>query len=480
MPRRQARYFLVATAVGLLAGGCAHYEPKPLSAGRAATEWQTRSLADTGLRAFIETNLGRPLESWPPTTWDLRLLTLAAFYYHPDLDVARARWGVAEAGTVTAGSRPNPKIGASVDHDSPVASGQSPWTYQLSLDIPIEVAGKRGYRLVQAEQLSAAARLALAETAWTVRSRLRAALVNHLLAVRVAGSLRAEENIQTQYVALLESRFALGELPRPLVDAARLNLHQAQLQAQAADGRVTETRIALAQNLGVPASALAGLMLVHSGIETLPAVEALPADAARGEALLNRLDIRRALAEYAATETALQLEVARQYPDVTLGPAYQWTATGVKWALGVSLALPLLDRNEGRIAEANARREESAARFLALQGGIIAQSERAWANYRAALEEYATAQKLLAAATARERDVRRLYALGNTDFVAAVGAQLEAARARRARLDVLRTAQLALGALEDLAQIPFEAGLTLPAVPERSPRARAIANRQTP
>ena len=38
------------------------------------------------------------------------MLTLTAMYYHPDLDVARAEWQVAEAGKITAGQRPNPSI----------------------------------------------------------------------------------------------------------------------------------------------------------------------------------------------------------------------------------------------------------------------------------------------------------------------------------------------------------------------------------
>ena len=33
-------------------------------------------------------------------------LTLAAFYFHPELDVARAQWAVAEAARITAGERP--------------------------------------------------------------------------------------------------------------------------------------------------------------------------------------------------------------------------------------------------------------------------------------------------------------------------------------------------------------------------------------
>ena len=35
--------------------------------------------------------------------WDLRLLTCSAYFYSPDLQVARAQWAVTKAGIITAG-----------------------------------------------------------------------------------------------------------------------------------------------------------------------------------------------------------------------------------------------------------------------------------------------------------------------------------------------------------------------------------------
>lgn len=79
--------------------------------------------------------------------------------------------------------------------------------------------------------------------------------------------------------------------------------------------------------------------------------------------MLNRLDLRRALADYAASEAALQLELAKQYPNVHLGPGYVFEEGDNKFQIGVSVALPVLNRNEGPIAEVRARREEAGAKF---------------------------------------------------------------------------------------------------------------------
>src|SRR5712692_5225175 len=88
----------------LLAGllsGCAVFEPRPLEPAKVEAEFRARALSDPGLRAFMEANRPSRREPLPPGTFDLVELTLIAFYYHPDLDVARARVGVAAAGIVT-------------------------------------------------------------------------------------------------------------------------------------------------------------------------------------------------------------------------------------------------------------------------------------------------------------------------------------------------------------------------------------------
>ena len=95
----------------------------------------------------------------------------------------------------------------------------------------------------------------------------------------------------------------------------------------------------------------------------------------------NRPDILASLSEYAAAQSAVQLEIAKQYPDVHLGPGYEYDQGQNKWALGLSVELPVRNRNQGPIAEAQAKREEAAARFIDLQARVIAEIDRALATH---------------------------------------------------------------------------------------------------
>ncbi len=98
--------------VSLLMAGCAtrRYQALPLVPSETASRLEARSIADAGLQAYVEKNLGHAVSPWPPKTWDLRMLSLAALYFNPAIETARARLAEAEAATVTAGARPNPTL----------------------------------------------------------------------------------------------------------------------------------------------------------------------------------------------------------------------------------------------------------------------------------------------------------------------------------------------------------------------------------
>ena len=131
----------------VLLTGCASFRPESLMPAQTAAVFEARTLTSPGLKKFLEKNLSNEISPWPPKFWDFTMLTLAAFYYNPDLDVARAKWGVTEAGITTAGARPNPSVSFLDQHHSKYAGGLSPWTLGAGLDIPVETAGKRGYRI---------------------------------------------------------------------------------------------------------------------------------------------------------------------------------------------------------------------------------------------------------------------------------------------------------------------------------------------
>jgi cobalt-zinc-cadmium efflux system outer membrane protein len=459
--------FIAAQAVVLsVLAGCAPYEARPLSAERTAEQFEARTLDDPQLKEFLRANLKPDFADRPLREWDFDTLALAALFYHPDLDVARARWAVARAGVTTAGARPNPVAGVSPQYASNAESGVSPWIAALTLDATIETAGKRGYRIERAKQEAESARLSLIEQAWQVRSRLRARLLDYAAANRRIARLRDVQDVQQQLLKLLEGRLAAGEIAATELITTRVALIKAQTDLAEAQRQAVESRAGVAEALGVPLRALPADFKFE--LANLPIREDLESAPVRRRALHSRADLLAALADYAASQSALQLEIAKQYPDIHLGPGYEYDQGEHKWGLGVAADLPVLNRNEGPIAEAEARRAEAAAGFLALQARVIAEIDRALVARAASLEQLQRIDSLLDTQRRHVQSVDAMIKAGAADQSELASARLEAALTEVARLDATIKVQQALGQLEDAVQVPLDA---LPSI-EQNPRTR--------
>src|SRR3972149_5295381 len=99
---------LGSAVVLLCAAGCAtyQYEAKPLDAGRTAQDYSARTLDDPGLGEFMK-SYQDSAPPWPRADWDLQGLALAAWYFHPDLQVAIAEYRKAQIHEETVTARIN-------------------------------------------------------------------------------------------------------------------------------------------------------------------------------------------------------------------------------------------------------------------------------------------------------------------------------------------------------------------------------------
>lgn len=440
---------LVLTA----AVSCVRFRPQPVTPAKSMEDFEARRLNAPELREFLIGN--QEAREWPPGAWDLKSLTLAAFYYHPDLDVARAQWGVARGGRITAGERINPVLNPLIGYNATTpVSEVTPWIPEVSLEITIETAGKRGIRISGARHLEEAARWNILSVAWEVRSRLRGALLEVYAAGEKEALLAEALKLQSEIVRLLELQKDAGEVSVYDVTQARVALDGGRLAAIEAARAKEDATARLAAALGLPRKALNGVGLSYDAFRRPD--PAIPAGEVRRHAVLNRPDILAGLSEYAASQSALQLEIAKQYPDIRLGPSYQLDQTDSKWTLGLAFDLPILSRNRGPIAEAEARRQESAARFLALQSQVIGELDAAVEDCRAALFKAQAADDLLANLARQEAAARARRESGEISKLELLGVQLELNASAQARLEALVQAQDAVGRLENAAQSPLD------------------------
>ncbi len=458
--------------MGVLASGCATFQPKPINPSETSAKLESRSLSDPNLKSFIEKNLGHKLSVWPPRVWNFDMLTLAAMYFNPSIDIYRAKYEAAAAGVQTAKELPNPTLSLIPGYVTN-PDGLSPWAPAAALGVPILTAGKIGYRTRAAAALQQSAFFNLLTAAWSVRSQVRLSML-HLFADEMrCRYLSNEVDIPKLILKSTVDRFRSGEVSAQDVRGAESSLYAAQLVYSDAMSRRARDVVRLANVIGITKEKLDSAMAESSNeqpidfapFQMLPDTSDVFARKLVRDALTRRPDVLAALSAYNAAESNLQFEIAKQYPDLNIGPGYKWDQGANKWSFGISFTLPIFNQNGGPIAGAEARRKEAEAKFIKIQADALSEIESANAEYGYAFENYSRADSLYNSSSAFVRAETEKLRVGEVDRSQEAEARLLLAQAGLERVSALEAAQDALGQMEDALMTPLRPGEINPATP---------------
>ena len=430
LPTLMKRTFFLLPLAACCIAGCAQFSAKPLDAGASASRITNRRLASR--------------------TWTLKALVDEAVRNHPEIALARAQYGTAKAAIRTAGERPNPTLVL-----TPQLVGPFNWmegAYGVELDWTFETAGKRGKRLDAARATVNAAACRVVEANWKVRAAVRKALLELYAAERRTALVASAIGKQDELVKMIDARVKAGAVSHIEMAQPRLMLVQLRMQQADAGKGVALARASLAEALGMSTAGLADAKFSFATFENTREQRA----SHRKAALTHRADVLAALADYAASEAVLRLEIAKQYPDIHFNPGYQFDAGKDKWGLGLSVTLPILNQNQGAIGEAEAKRREAAAKFNVVQTKVLTECDRAAAATRSARMKVATASNLITEQERQFETEKRLVVAGEGDKLTLLTAEVERATTAITRLDAIVELQAALGALEEATQAPLD------------------------
>lgn len=438
---------------------CTQVAEREVSVSRSLTSFDRRSLDTSGLRDFVKKHGGQAPHAG---TWNFESLALAAYYLHPSLDVARAELDSARAAEITAGAKPNPSVGISPSFNTS-SKGVSPWIAAINFDIPIETAGKRTLKLIEARHRTEAAGFRLVDAGWQVRTNLRKALLD--LADSTARMRFVDRQITAQQASLnaLQQKVAAGAMSNAELSTTRSALLRMTKDREDVAGQAAEARARVATALGLPSHALPADLSANADVSN---AEALGTREARKRALTSRSDLLAALADYAAAEAALKLEVARQYPDIHLGPGYEFDQGENKWSLGFNVELPVFNQNQGPIAESEAKRKEAAARLLALQASIAGEVEQAVAKWQGSKRRRAVLDGLVREQQQAVKAAEAGVSSGAGERTDQLAAEAELASAELLRWDGTVEEAKALAELEAATQHPLAFDFTISPRPE--------------
>ena len=417
----------------LALAACAHYAPRPpdLAALPART-------------AAVQLD---PARVW--TTADLLGVALTS---NAQVVEAASHYRSALAAARTARVPPSPTLTLTAEY-SKDAGGSSPWLLSGLTDIPLDLGGRRSSRFETADLAVLQALYDYGEAVWSVRTALERARIDHTEADQETAAADRLVALRRDREARLVRRVEAGEDARTASLLARTERLAAERRLADALALRAQADAALAKALGAEPAAVRALRLAPA---TPPATPAdLPAQ--RLNAALSRRDVLRAVADYDLAEAALRLEVAKQYPAVSIGPGYTWERGVTKLPFNLNLALPPRDLNRAAIAEAETKRVEAGRKLETAQAAALAavdQADAALAAARANLlraleQDIPTARHSFTSAHAST-------VAGETDRTDELAAEAVLADAELTALDARRQADLAGADLEDALRRPFD------------------------
>ncbi|CAB3641518.1 Cation efflux system protein CzcC [Achromobacter spanius] len=264
----------------------------------------------------------------------------AAFKLNPQVSAAKNNFAASKGLVDQAGRLPNPSLDVSVDDHQ-----RATRTTTTMLSMPIELGGKRSAR-TQAAQLSS--ELAGREYE-VVTAEIKTLVVSRFFSVAIAQeTLRVNRDmadIAEGALRVAQKRVDAGKAPPLERNRAEIELTKAQIDVRQAENDLRVARRELSLLWGDP---VPKFELVQAKIDDLPARRTL--DDLRA-ALLNspRLAAGRLAMEVSKAE--LNVEKSKRYPDITLsgGVARDNEVGRNKAQFGVSLPLPIFDRNQGNV-----------------------------------------------------------------------------------------------------------------------------------
>jgi outer membrane protein, heavy metal efflux system len=308
-----------------------------------------------------------------------------ALQYHPDLSAYAEEIRAREAEAVQAGLRPNPVL--SLEAENVLGSGEFTGTdaaeTTISLSQPIELGNKRIRRRELAEAEIAVAGSDFAQTRADVLAKTTESFITVLAAqerLKLADEMSA---LAGQILVTVEERIEAGKAPATERLRANIQRREQEVARDRAQRSLSAARSALAARMGLETAAFGPVSGALSPLPDLPLLRDLEA------AIADSPSVSRWVSETERRRRALALKRAEKIPDVevSLGARHLRENDDTALVLGVSIPLPVFNRNQGGIAAARSRHSQTRAqeRGELLQAKAVLAAT--WQDFAAAREE---------------------------------------------------------------------------------------------
>lgn len=389
-------------------------------------------------------------------------LVRMALVRNAELEATRRRTAEAQAQLLQARLRPNPGFEVSVTNGRILGS---PGERDITLGYAhvFELGGKRERRVRAAQIGSELAELEVAERERQLKADVKARFGEALAAARNLETAEQLLDLNRQILKITEARVREGEAA-PLeqgllqVEVSRIEsdrllfenqVARALLELKTLAGMNSEEPLRISGDLSVSPVTISLAESVERALAKRPDLEALrleeklreaEIELARAEALPNLIGFAR----YTRSSSAFD-----QFGLSGTGRLVPLRDTDNLFTAGVSITLPVLNRNQGQIQAAIARGQAARLRRQFLEQVIRREVRAAYSRYetaRRALEIFD--QRVLGQSQENLRIIRAAYNFGELRLLDVINEQRRLTDTQKAYTEVLKEYYLAIVALE--------------------------------
>lgn len=348
-------------------------------------------------------------------------LTLAqsleiAFEKSPRLRAERARLAEARGRLVGARTYPfNPELGIEAASRRGRSGANDTTDRGINLSQEIEIAGQRGRRIDVARGELTAANSRLLRAKRMLAAKVHLAFLSALESEALLQVARAESELAGDLLDLTEKRLSRGAATQLDVNVAAADFGRATQALGEARAASAVGRASLAEVLGLDPS-----QLPHADGHLNAAMPPpRPLEELLARAQSNRADLEELRQLELAAQERIRLARSKAWPNVRLGLfAAKEERTDTLVGGGLTVPVPLFQRNQGGIATARASARLAQADRDAARLSVVREVVAAYEHYQAAAAALASLRKRVLG-TSREnlKLMNRAYLAGKLSWV---------------------------------------------------------------
>lgn len=340
------------------------------------------------------------------------------------VEAARLEIGIAEAERIGAQLRPRP--GLTVSAENLRLSGETPASqlneFGISVAQPIELGNRKGLRMEVAERTVAVSEARLTEVLRRQLFDLKRTYYESVLAAVLLGIEQENRDNFEGLVKFNTVRFEEGYIAEG--DLLKVRLERTKFDFAVANAQLAlrKTKIRLLELIGERDFERAVRVDVSSRLQ-VPATD-LNLMQLKETALVHRPEIKVAEAEMALAQSSIKLERSRAKGEVTPYAGYKRVGRDNTVLAGVTVPLPIGNRNQSGIARAEAEQKVVETNVNLVRNRTLAEVDAAYRAYETAREQVRAYEAGLLKQADESREIQfAAYQEGATELITLIEAQ---------------------------------------------------------